>query len=322
MVGRQYGEQLFLGSGRFVYLLSPSMELWTATLPHRTQILYVADISMIVMQLEVRPGSVVIEAGTGSGSLSHGLARAAGMHGKVHTFEFNGQRAQLASAEFTANGLGERITCCHGDVCAANWSYEAHLARASADAVVFDLPQPWDAVRTVAPFMRPGGRLCTFSPCIEQVARTLDALRASGFTGMEVIETIVRTHEVRPTPTQHDAVAHAAVQAGKVRSLALDAGAEHQGCEHTDMVVNTAPSTRATSPEHEHPPKRRRSHPQGGGACVAAPDGDSVCAVHPSEATPLTPRSALPPPLVRTRPFADMRGHTGFLVFCTKHISG
>ena len=47
----------------WLYLLHPSPELWTVTLPHRTQILYSTDISLIMMELELRPGSVVVESG-------------------------------------------------------------------------------------------------------------------------------------------------------------------------------------------------------------------------------------------------------------------
>ena len=46
-----------------MYLLYPSPELWTVTLPHRTQILYTTDISLITLELDLKPGSVVIESG-------------------------------------------------------------------------------------------------------------------------------------------------------------------------------------------------------------------------------------------------------------------
>jgi hypothetical protein len=50
-------------SNGWILLLYPTPELWTLALPHRTQILYAADISMIVAHLDVRPGSVVVESG-------------------------------------------------------------------------------------------------------------------------------------------------------------------------------------------------------------------------------------------------------------------
>lgn len=62
LVGKEYGSKVELSRG-YAYVLQPSPELWTVNLPHRTQILYTPDISMILLQLEVKPGSKVIEAG-------------------------------------------------------------------------------------------------------------------------------------------------------------------------------------------------------------------------------------------------------------------
>ena len=47
----------------WVYLLYPTPELWTVNLLHRTQILYTTDISMVILRLALKPGSVVVESG-------------------------------------------------------------------------------------------------------------------------------------------------------------------------------------------------------------------------------------------------------------------
>lgn len=57
---------------------------------------YAADISTIVSRLGVLPGSRVLEAGTGSGSLSTALISALAPSGHLHTFEFNAQRCECA----------------------------------------------------------------------------------------------------------------------------------------------------------------------------------------------------------------------------------
>jgi len=69
LVGKRFGCKLPCSRG-YVYVLHPTPELWTINLPHRTQILYSTDISMITAQLDLKPGSVVIEAGKNSVVLS------------------------------------------------------------------------------------------------------------------------------------------------------------------------------------------------------------------------------------------------------------
>lgn len=67
--------QMFsLNKKGWVYLLHPTPELWTVNLLHRTQILYTTDISMVILRLALKPGSVVVESGnnvvcTGKASL-------------------------------------------------------------------------------------------------------------------------------------------------------------------------------------------------------------------------------------------------------------
>jgi tRNA (adenine57-N1/adenine58-N1)-methyltransferase len=355
MIGKQYGEQLVSRNGRgYVYLLAPSPELWTSSLSHRTQILYLADIAMVCLQLEVLPGSVVIEAGTGSGSLSHALARSVGETGHLHTYEFNSARAEQAAREFESNGLSPgRVTCSHGDVCQPDWEY-AGLAHGSVDAAFFDLPQPWDAVPRAAAYLRPGGRLATFSPCIEQVARTLHVLPAFGFTRPEVLEVLIKTYEVREAP-QSDAILEAVQRAE--REAGMSAGGRAAGIEdgarvgveaggsrvveaaETDDVgagedgdavaVTSAPGPSLAGGRQaaDQPAAKRRRADEGSASAQAS--GGSGAAAGPSSAAhggapatsgaPARPASWQPARLV-TKAYDDMRGHTGFLMFCSKHV--
>uniref|UniRef100_A0A8C4R0D6 tRNA (adenine(58)-N(1))-methyltransferase n=1 Tax=Eptatretus burgeri TaxID=7764 RepID=A0A8C4R0D6_EPTBU len=64
VLGRPFGSRFTCTKGGYVWILHPTPELWTRTLVHRTQILYAPDIAMVVTMLDVRPGSVVCEAGT------------------------------------------------------------------------------------------------------------------------------------------------------------------------------------------------------------------------------------------------------------------
>jgi tRNA (adenine57-N1/adenine58-N1)-methyltransferase catalytic subunit len=64
LVGVPYGSKVACRNGKgFIHVLRPTPELWTLALPHRTQILYLADIAFVTAWLGIRPGSRVIEAG-------------------------------------------------------------------------------------------------------------------------------------------------------------------------------------------------------------------------------------------------------------------
>lgn len=63
-----------------------------------------------------------------------------------------------------------------------------------------DLPQPWLALPHAHGSLRRGGVLCSFSPCIEQVQRTAEALRGMGFDDIRTVETLLRPYEVSSLP--------------------------------------------------------------------------------------------------------------------------
>ncbi|GFT48390.1 hypothetical protein NPIL_99521 [Nephila pilipes] len=191
-IGKKFGSVVSCTKG-WVYVLFPTPELWTLTLPHRTQILYAADISLIVVQLDLKPGSVVCEAGTGSGSLSHALVRAILPSGFLYTFDFHEQRVEVVQNEFKAHGLSSYVKVEHRDVCSEGFGIDQ-----VADAVFLDLPNPWDVIPfTVKTFKLTGGRICTFSPCIEQVQRTCLVLQEYGFLDIVTVECLQRVYDVK-----------------------------------------------------------------------------------------------------------------------------
>lgn len=168
LIGQPFGMRYNSLRG-YVYILRATPELWTLALPHRTQILYFADISMIISHLELRPGSIVIEAGTGSGSLTHSLARTVSPNGHVHTFDFHQNRVLEAQVEFKSHRIDDVVHSRQRDVCADGFPAELD---GSADGLFLDLPHPWEAIEMAKKALAHNGRLCCFSPCIEQVQRT------------------------------------------------------------------------------------------------------------------------------------------------------
>lgn len=207
MIGMKFGEQMSgIRDKGFVHLLHPTPELWTISLPHRTQIVYTQDSSYIIQRLGITCGSRVIEAGTGSGSFSHAFSRTIGSEGVLFSYEFHEPRFIEAKQEFKDHGLLDVNTMItHRDVCEGGFEINEIPEKfqkdnsLNADYVFLDLPSPWTAIphlkKVVSSKSRVG--ICCFSPCIEQVEKTVKALQENGWSSIEMIEVFGKRWEAR-----------------------------------------------------------------------------------------------------------------------------
>jgi len=213
---REETEAIAASSG-FIHLLPPTPENWTSSLPHRTQVVYTPDYSYILHRIRARPGTRLIEAGAGSGSFTHASSRAVfngsatAKSGKVWSFEFHAQRHEKLQEEIIAHGLQNTVQITHRDVCEGGFLVDGQSPK--AEAVFLDLPAPWLALphlsrskpassQTDAPFISPLSdtapvHICTFSPCIEQVQRTVSVMRQLGWVDIEMVEMAQRRFEIR-----------------------------------------------------------------------------------------------------------------------------
>ncbi|KAI9136260.1 tRNA methyltransferase complex subunit Cpd1 [Paraphysoderma sedebokerense] len=214
MIGLKWGSKLLSHNNQgYVFLLYPTPELWTLVLPHRTQILYIADISVITSFLNLRPGSIVLESGTGSGSFSHSLVRTIAPSGHLHTFEYHQERANRARKEFEDHGIAHLVTSTCRDVCRDGFGLQG-----AVDAVFLDLPAPWEAIPHAKKAFKQNqvGRICCFSPCIEQVQKTCAALNDEMFVDIKMYECLIRFHDVRTISVK--SVKYARLQTRKMKS--------------------------------------------------------------------------------------------------------
>lgn len=201
MIGLKYGTQMASSSkSGFFHLLAPTPELWSLSLPHRTQIVYTPDSSYIVQRLRIRPGSRVLEAGTGSGSFTHALSRTVASNGQLFTYEFHEPRYKEALQEIKDHKL-ENVIITHRDVCNDGFKLDPSSpegeGRLDATAVFLDLPSPWLAIPNLKSVISQtrGISICCFSPCIEQVTRTVETLKKEGWQHIEMVEVSAKKWE-------------------------------------------------------------------------------------------------------------------------------
>ena len=147
---------------------------------------------MVLAKLLIKPGMRVVESGTGTGSLSVSFARMLIPSGRLFTFEFNQDRAEKAVEDFQQLRLSETITVTHRDVIENGFLLESEVQENSIDAVFLDLPAPVKAVTHAQKVLKSKGRICNFSPCIEQVQGATMQLAREGFYDIRTFECLSR----------------------------------------------------------------------------------------------------------------------------------
>ncbi|KAG0380748.1 tRNA (adenine-N(1)-)-methyltransferase catalytic subunit trm61 [Mortierella sp. AD032] len=334
MIGLEYGTKLGSNTGRgFLYLLYPTPELWTLVLPHRTQILYIADISFVMNFLNLKPGMAMIESGTGSGSFSHSIARTLAPTGHLYSFEYHQERANAAKKEFEEHGLSDMVTLRCRDVCKDGFDLEDKV-----DAVFLDLPAPWEAVASAKRAFKQNkvGKICTFSPCIEQISRTVTALTEQGFVDIQMYECLIRFNEIRVIPmwTIDEAMEkQRSVEKKRKRAAprvvrddnntstsAQDEDTGSSGHINKSVKVETSVDDSNLSSAAATPNSTTGSEMEDGmSTATSTPVIGSVATPEASSASTIAePRERINPKnLVVTRLPVEQRGHTSYLMFAT-----
>lgn len=191
LIGKPWGTQVFSHIGSPFFLLQPSLADLINELPRTTQILYPKDIGFILITMGIGPGQTVMEAGTGSGSMTTALAFAVGPQGRVISYEVKQDVQNLARKNLTRFGLESRVDFKLRDIVQG-------FDETEVDAFFLDVPNPYDYAGQVRAALKPGGYMCCLIPTFNQVEKTLMALRQNRFAFVEVCELLLRYYKPEP----------------------------------------------------------------------------------------------------------------------------
>jgi tRNA (adenine57-N1/adenine58-N1)-methyltransferase catalytic subunit len=192
LIGKPWGAQVFSHLNAPFFLLQPSLADLLTDLPRTTQILYPKDIGFILVTMGIGPGKKIIEAGTGSGSMTIAIAYAVGPEGRVYSYEVQPDRQNLAKKNIDRVGLASWVNFKLRDI-------QAGVDETDADAFFLDVPNPWDYLAQVRAALKPGGFFGSLLPTINQVEQLLIALRRERFAFVEVCEILIRYYKAEPT---------------------------------------------------------------------------------------------------------------------------
>ncbi|MCG2786781.1 MAG: tRNA (adenine-N1)-methyltransferase [Anaerolineae bacterium] len=192
LIGLPWGSQVFSHMGSPFFLLQPSLADILIDLPRNTQILYPKDIGLILVTMGVGSGQRVMEAGTGSGSMTIALSFSVGPTGRVISYERRPEMQTLARKNLSRLGLEERVEFKLGDI--ADGIEETNM-----DAFFLDVPNAYDLIPQVRAALKPGGFFSAIIPTYNQVEKTLYALRRHQFAFIEVCEVLLRYYKPEPS---------------------------------------------------------------------------------------------------------------------------
>lgn len=199
----------------------------------------------------------------------------------------------------------ENITVTWRDVCGEGFlpknEGDYALKEGGADAVFLDLPNPWEAIGHANKILKKGGKICVFSPCIEQIQRAYDELEKNGFVDLRTFECLLRGYEKRQRPLK----SLDEKLAGKKRKL-NEAFTQNQIKETEDLTQQ--------KPEPEKQVHKEESKVSVEKETKAIPEKESK----PKTANGLESGRNLPKHYY-TSGMQFAQGHTGYLAFALKY---
>lgn len=210
LIGLPDGSVVANSSGHDYLALRPLLRDFAMSMPRGAAIVYPKDAAQIVMQADVFPGAVVVEAGVGSGALSLSLLRAVGPAGRLVSFERREDFADVARGN-VATFFG--VTPPTWEVVVGDLAEElpAQFEPGTVDRVVLDMLAPWECMDVVADALTPGGVVLCYIATATQLSRVAEYIRGTGlFTEPDASETMVRGWHVEGLAVRpdHRMVAH------------------------------------------------------------------------------------------------------------------
>ena len=206
IIGSPEGSTLHSSKGAALVALRPRLADHVLRMKRGAAVMYPKDAGALITWADISPGSVVVEAGTGSGALTLALSRAVGASGKVVSVERRADHATHARSliESFAGTVPANVDLRVGEV-------EDVLTEIHPDRIVLDIPEPWHSVPIAADVLPGGGGFACYLPTVPQVQTVREAMSATrAFTGSETFEIMLRTWTVdgRSVRPDHRMVGH------------------------------------------------------------------------------------------------------------------
>jgi len=200
IIGKNFGSVVFSRplktQGYKFYVLKPLPSDYILHMARKTQIIYPEDAGLILLYAGIGPGSIVVEAGCGSGALTCILGNFVRPNGHIYSFDVSEKSLKRAKLNVSKANLDDVISIQSGDIINDDFQLD------NVDAVVLDMATPWNAIEKALNYLKFSGTLVSFSPTIEQVKKTVSKMKDNKFVEIKTYELIKRKIQVKENATR------------------------------------------------------------------------------------------------------------------------
>ena len=192
MIGREWGSIIHSSLGHPYLVVPPGTADLIRHIKRSSQVIFPKDSAYILMRLNIKPGTRVLESGCGSGGLTLALAQAVAPSGMVYSQEIREDFIALTRRNMNKVGLAPYVTFIEGD------STQGFKVDVQVDAVFIDMPAPQTVLTQARAILKNGGFFGTLVPTTNQVQdilRGMDTMGEQAFGLIEVEEIIMRGYK-------------------------------------------------------------------------------------------------------------------------------
>jgi len=149
------------------------------------QIITPKDIGTIITETGLGKSSRVLDAGGGSGALSCFLAN---ICNEVYSYEIRKDFFKLVEENKKFLGLN--------NLAVKNKNVYAGIEEKGLDAIILDVPEPWQALKHTQRALKLGGFLVVYQTSVVQVQRLFKEIRKHSFLPVKTCETLQRNWKI------------------------------------------------------------------------------------------------------------------------------
>jgi len=191
LIGLRWGTVLELQAGR-AYLLQPTRrEIQEYLFKRVGQVIYPKDQGYIVVASSIEPGMTIVEAGVGSGFLTSVLASLLRCRGRIIGYDVRREALETTRFNLSLLGLESCVELRLGDI-------REGVPEKNIDMLVLDMPDPWEALKSLHPSLKAGAVSVVFVPTYNQVEKIYTSVVAKGYYVLvEAVEILRRPLEVK-----------------------------------------------------------------------------------------------------------------------------